>query len=97
MTIKRFNKLTQDEFLLMQGTEKLTQMISNKFYTEDSSVLDFIEESALWQWCAIRHGQGFILYFENLEDANRAIQYSLEPNTPSEPPIHSINIVHEHN
>ena len=94
MSIKRFNKLTQDEFLLMQGTETMTQMISKKFYTEDTDAIDWLEENAICQWCCVKHGPGFILYFESLDDANLLNQV-MRSNTPSEPPIHSINIVHE--
>ena len=95
MTFKRFNKLTQDEFILMQGSEKITQMIGNKYYTDDTDVIDFLEEHAIGQWCPIKHRKGFIIYFESTEDVTIVRQY-LEPNSIGAPPVHSINIAHEY-
>jgi len=97
MTFKRFNKLTEDEFVLLKGTEKLAEMLSNKFYTDDTSAIDWLEENAMWQWCCVSHGPGYILYFESAEDAHLLNQHLNSSNTSSEPPIHSINIVHEQN
>jgi len=97
MTFRRFNRLTEDEIVLLKGTEKLASMLSNKFYTDDPDVVRHLEQSAICQWCCIVHGEGYILYFESLEDAHLANQYSNGSDTVSQPPIHSINIVHESN
>ena len=95
MTFKKLNKLTHDEFILMQGSEKVTQMIGNKYYTDNSDVIDFLEECAIGQWCPIKYEKGFIIYFESIEDATLVSQY-LEPNSTSAPLVHSINIAHEY-
>ena len=43
--MKRFNRLTQDEFMLLKGTEKLAVMISNKFKTYNFDVVEWLEEN----------------------------------------------------
>lgn len=97
MQFKRFNRLTSDEFLLLQGTEKMSAMISNKWFG-DADVLSFLDSNAMKQWCAIKHGDGFIIYFESVEDV-RSVQHMLnalnEPEDSYAPEILSINIVDE--
>ena len=93
MYFKKFNRLTADEFMLLQGTEKMSQMISNKWYCDDD-VLDLLDQASIGQWCAIKHHEGYIVYFESMEDVRLVNQY-LQPKEPDMPKVHSINIVDE--
>lgn len=90
---KKFNRLTKDEFVMLQGTELMANMISNKWYACDQ-VIDHMENHATGKWCAIPFHDGYIIYFENQFDI-QMVNAMLEPvNTPA-PDIHSINISHE--
>lgn len=94
--MKRFNRLTQDEFLLLKGTEKLATMISNKFKTYDFDVVEWLEENSLGQFCVVRQDldKSWLIYFEHQEDI--ALVYSnFTPKEPEAPPVHKINIVDE--
>lgn len=93
-TFKKFNRLTEDEFVLLKGTERMSTMISNKWFCDDR-VVDFLAENAVGQWCAIRHREGFIVYLESPHDIMQARQFA-DPDNVSAPPIHSINIVDEY-
>lgn len=94
MVFKKFNKLTSDEFMLLQGTEKMSNMISNKWFATEE-VIDVLEENAVGQWCAIPHLDGWIVYFESPHDIMIVKAY-LEPNQTPAPAIHSINIADEY-
>ena len=74
--MKRFNRLTQDESLLLKGTEKLATMISNKFKTYDFDVVEWLEENLLGQFCVVRQDldKSWLIYFEHQEDI--ALVYS---------------------
>ena len=72
--ITRYNKLTQDEFLLLKGTEKIANMIGNKFKTHDFDVVEFLEQNSMGQFCVIKQelDKSWLIYFEssvtNLDD-----------------------------
>tara|TARA_Y100000385_G_scaffold116437_1_gene121135 strand:+ start:1099 stop:1392 length:294 start_codon:yes stop_codon:yes gene_type:complete len=94
MIFKRFFRLTQDEFVLLQGTEKMQTMLSNKWFTDSHEVVEFLEEHATGSFCAVPYNDGFILYLESVGDVLSARQIS-EPESELAPAIHSINIVDE--
>ena len=68
--ITRYNKLTQDEFLLLKGTEKIANMIGNKFKTHDFDVVEFLEQNSMGQFCVIKQelDKSWLIYFESSED-----------------------------
>jgi hypothetical protein len=94
--IERYNRLTESEFLLLKGTEKMSTMISNKFFTADFDVIEYLEDNSLGQFCVIKNDVkgGWIIYFETLEDVQLAMA-NLTPKEPDAAPIHKINIVDE--
>ena len=94
--MKRFNRLTQDEFMLLKGTEKLAVMISNKFKTYNFDVVEWLEENSVGQFCVIKQDldKSWLIYFERSEDI--ALVYAnFTPKEPEAPPVHKINIVDE--
>lgn len=94
--IERYNRLTESEFLLLKGTEKMSTMISNKFFTTDFDVVEYLEDNSLGQFCVIKNDVkgGWIIYFETIEDVQLAMA-NLTPKEPDAEPIHRINIVDE--
>ena len=94
MFLKKFNRLTEDEFVLLKGTEKMVNMITNKYYTETYELIEWLDDNAIGNFCVVKHLKGWILYLEMLEDMLNARQLC-EPKTKDAPPIHSINIVNE--
>ena len=94
--IKRYNRLTQDEFLLLKGTEKLAVMISNKFKTHDFDVVEWLDDNSMGQFCVIKQDldKSWLIYFESSEDIAMVLQ-NFTPKEPDAPSIHSINIVDE--
>ena len=93
MKLTKFNRLTQDEFMLLQGTDKMANMISNKWLA-DADALDVLVEHAIGQWCSIPHGSEFIVYFDNPYDATILQDLNLtQPEGGVVPDIQSINIV----
>lgn len=94
MFLKKFNRLTEDEFVLLKGTEKMVNMITNKYYTDEYSLVEWLDENAISSFCVVKHLQGWILYLESPNDILNARQYC-EPQTEDAPPVHSINIVNE--
>mgnify|MGYP003319143141 CR=1 FL=1 len=67
--IRRFNKLTEAEFTALSGTDKFANMISNKFVTDDFEVCDWLFENSIGQYCALKDGPQWIIYFESIDDA----------------------------
>lgn len=94
--IKRYNRLTQDEFLLLKGTEKLAVMISNKFKTRDFDVVEWLDDNSMGQFCVIKQDldKSWLIYFESSEDIAMVLQ-NFTPKEPDAPAIHNINIVDE--
>ena len=94
--IKRYNRLTQDEFLLLKGTEKLAVMISNKFKTYDFDVVEWLDENSMGQFCVIQQklDKSWLIYFESSEDIAMVL-HNFTPKQPKAPGIHKINIVDE--
>jgi hypothetical protein len=94
MFIKKFNRLTEDEFVLLKGTDKMVEMITNKYYTDSHELVDWLDENATGTFCVVKHNAGWILYLESANDIMSVRQYC-EPELVDAPPIHSINIVNE--
>tara|TARA_B100000927_G_C16364343_1_gene428825 strand:+ start:568 stop:864 length:297 start_codon:yes stop_codon:yes gene_type:complete len=94
--ITRYNKLTQDEFLLLKGTEKIANMIGNKFKTHDFDVVEFLEQNSMGQFCVIKQelDKSWLIYFESSEDIAMVLQ-NFTPKQPDAPAVHNINIVDE--
>lgn len=94
--ITRYNKLTQDEFLLLKGTEKIANMIGNKFKTHDFDVVEFLEQNSMAQFCVIKQevDKSWLIYFESSEDIAMVLQ-NFTPKQPDAPAVHNINIVDE--
>lgn len=94
--IERYNRLTESEFLLLKGTDKMAQMISNKFFTRNFDVIEYLEGNSLGQFCVIKDDlkQGWLIYVESLEDIQLVVA-NLTPKDPDAAPIHKINIVDE--
>jgi len=92
----RYNRLTESEFMMLQGTEKLATMLSNKFKTRNFDVIEFLEENSMAQYCVIKQelDSSWLIYFESLEDAHLVIS-NFAPKDPDAPEIHKINIVDE--
>ena len=93
MSFKKFNQLTSDEFLLLQGTEKMANMISNK-WIGSGDVLDILQEHSIGQYCAVKYGKEYILYFESPHDI-MIVQEMLKPEQQPSPTVQSINISYE--
>ena len=94
MFIKKFNSLTEDEFVLLKGTDKMVEMITNKYYTDSYELVEWLDENATGTFCVVKHNGGWILYLESANDIMSVRQYC-EPELEDAPPIHSINIVNE--
>lgn len=94
--IKRYNKLTEAEFLLLKGTDKMAAMLSNKYVVNDYDVVHHLEQHAMGQFCVIinERGKSWIIYFEQFSDVLYAEQF-FAPKQPEAPPVHTINIVNE--
>lgn len=92
--IKKFNRLTEDEFVLLKGTDKMVMMITNKYYTDQYSLIEWLEDNATGSFCVVKHLQGWILYLESSSDIMNAQQFC-EPVSEPAPAIHSVNIVDE--
>ena len=92
--ISRFNRLTQDEFLLLKGTDKIANMIGNKFKTYDFDVVEFLEENSMGQFCVIKQDmdKSRLIYFESTEDIAMVLR-NYTPKEPEAPSINKINIV----
>ena len=43
---EKFHRLTQDEFVLLKGTELAEKMLTNKWYTDCADVLDILDANA---------------------------------------------------
>ena len=93
--MERYNQLTESEFLLLKGTDKIATMLSNKFYTVNPDLVGFLNVYATHQFCVIPEGKtGWFIYFESMDDVGM-VRASMQPETPEAPPIHTINIVDE--
>jgi hypothetical protein len=94
--ISRYNKLTETEFILLKGTDKIATMLSNKFVVTDYDVVHYLEQHAMGQFCVVvnERSKSWIIYFEQLSDVLYAEQY-FAPKQQEAPPIHTINIVNE--
>jgi hypothetical protein len=93
--IKRFNKLTEAEFTALSGTDKFANMISNKFVTDDFQVCDWLFENSIGQYCALKDGPQWIIYFESIDDVQRVLTTFDTPHKEDAPAIHTINIADE--
>lgn len=91
MFLKKFNRLTESEFVLLKGTDKMVNMITNKYYTEDYSIIEWLDEHSIGSFCIVKHQEGWILYMEMPEDVNNIRQYC-QPEVIEAPAVHSINI-----
>jgi|TARA_B110000858_G_C17796335_1_gene472611 hypothetical protein len=96
MVIKRFNKLTEAEFTGLTGTDKFATMLSNKFVTDDSLVVEWLTNNAIGQYCVLKDmGEQWILYFESRDDVARVLQAFDTPQVAPAPAIDRINIADE--
>jgi hypothetical protein len=91
---EKFHRLTQDEFVLLKGTELAEKMLTNKWFTDCADVLDLLDEHATGSWCAVPYNGGFLVYLASVGDILLERQY-VQPDIDPAPPIHSINIVNE--
>lgn len=94
--IRKFNKLTESEFTALAGTEKFSNMISNKFVTNNVDVLDWLFDNTIGQYCVVKDmGNQWILYFESKDDIQRVLMHFNTPEQQDAPAIHTINIADE--
>jgi len=93
-TFEKFHRLTLDEFTLLKGTELMAQMLTNKWYTDSEDVIDLLDDHATGAWCAMKHGDGYLVYLSSVSDIMLARQY-VTPETVPAPAITSINIADE--
>ena len=94
--IRKFNKLTESEFTALSGTEKFSNMISNKFVTNNVDVLDWLFDNTIGQYCVVKDmGNQWIVYFESHDDVARVLQQFDSPEKEDAPAIHTINIADE--
>ncbi len=91
---KRYNKLTEAEFTALSGTDKFANMISNKFVTDDFEICEWLYDNSLGQYCVIKDGPQWIIYFESKEDVARIFAH-LDTPIAEAPPVSTINIQQE--
>jgi hypothetical protein len=94
----RYNRLTESEFMLLKGTDKMSRMLSNKFKTRNFDVVEWLEENSIAQYCVIKQDmdKSWLIYFDALEDAH-LVMSNFAPEEPEAPEIRKINIVDEFN
>jgi hypothetical protein len=91
--LKKFNRITEDEFALIKGTQLAADMIANKWWTDSMDVLDIIEQTTSGSYCTIKHLNGWLIYLQYGDDIMYAKQHlELAKNTTA-PEIRSINIL----
>ena len=70
------NKLDKEEFQMLSGTDLGVAMLHNKYMVTHPEVLDAIEQKAigLWHFKSLHQGHsGWIVYFQDRDDAERII------------------------
>jgi|TARA_B110000305_G_scaffold49852_1_gene53886 hypothetical protein len=92
---EKFHRLTQDEFVLLKGTELAEKMLTNKWYTDCADVLDILDANATGTWCSVPYKGGWLLYLASVGDIILAKQY-VQPGSEPAPAIQGINIGYEH-
>lgn len=93
-TFEKFHRLTLDEFTLLTGTELMSTMLINKWYTDSDDVIDLLDDYATGAWCAMKHGDGWLVYLSSESDIILARQH-VAPDIVPAPAITSINIADE--
>tara|TARA_B100001996_G_scaffold298666_1_gene239046 strand:- start:923 stop:1231 length:309 start_codon:yes stop_codon:yes gene_type:complete len=94
--IRKFNKLTETEFMALAGSDKFANMISNKFVTNNVDVLEWLFDNTIGQYCVVKDmGNQWIMYFESQDDIQRVLMQFNTPHNEDAPAIHTINIADE--
>jgi hypothetical protein len=88
---EKFHRLTQDEFVLLKGTELAEKMLTNKWFTDCGAVIDVLDEYATGTWCAVSYNGGWLLYLASVGDIILAKQCVYTDPEPA-PPILGVDI-----
>jgi len=92
---EKFHGLTQDEFVLLKGTELAEKMLTNKWFTDCPEVIELLDAHATGTWCAVPYRDGYLMYLASVGDIILAKQY-VDPGSEPAPAIQGINIGYEH-
>ena len=94
--LKKFNRLTEDEFVMIKGTQLAADMIQNKWYTDEPTVLDIIDKTSSGSYCVVKHLKGWLIYLQFGQDIMYAKQHLELAKKTEAPEIRSINIVDDY-
>jgi hypothetical protein len=63
--MERFYRLTEDEFLLLSPGTIKDNMLMHKFIISDADLVDWLEENARFNYCAVPDGSNHIVFFNS--------------------------------